>query len=158
MAAVSLATRPGKGKKMQNSYHHSSPRQAHQSASYDSNFSVNAPSLSAHLVPSAHKSQFPNGSLNGLKISHLVYHTSPQGPNLPLASSYPRSYEPVSVSPREPSGMLTDPYHQNDTRSETSGSTAVHLVSANQQPHKRAYRQRRKDPSCDACRERKVKV
>ena len=70
--------------------------------------------------------------------------------------SYFASQEMGSVSPQE-----TPQYMEIFGTGTTPGSnaeSAAPIPGAMIQNPKRAYRQRRKDPSCDACRERKVKV
>jgi len=69
--------------------------------------------------------------------------------------NYP-SHDVGSVSPNEHLGISADPFRHGGTGS--GAPSPGHISAMLMHNPKRAYRQRRKDPSCDACRERKVKV
>lgn len=109
----------------------------------------------------------PSSSASPLMISHEPGRRSAssfsgqtwQGlstPNSTTMSSYYPPHDLGSVSPSE------GPSHLMDNLRPGAGGPGVPspIQLSNMIMHnpKRAYRQRRKDPSCDACRERKVKV
>lgn len=68
--------------------------------------------------------------------------------------SFQNPYNSATTSPGPPG---VDSMASAGSSSGTPGPSGGQMSSANMQAQKRAYRQRRKDPSCDACRERKVK-
>lgn len=94
----------------------------------------------------------------GSNLSAPLSHLGSRSPGVYNPAPYPSPYGTSSTSPSTASGSLPEAMSTDGPSLSAAGISPTHMSSsAMNNSQKRAYRQRRKDPSCDACRERKVK-